>query len=100
MSETALTWLVSRGGAVIRDFQASTGLDRVQVSAQEKEVILLGTGDAVKAGSRYLFERGVEKELPMSPVQIQYLLKDKGAKIQEMEAATGLGAIDLDREEV
>ena len=36
----------------------------------------------------------------MSPVQIQYLLKDKGAKIQEMEAATGLGAIDLDREEV
>ena len=73
MSETALTWLVSRGGAVIRDFQASTGLDRVQVSAQEKEVILLGTGDAVKAGSRYLFERGVEKELPMSPVQIQYL---------------------------
>jgi len=59
----------------------------------------MGTDQAVVAGAKFLFDRSVENEVSVSPAQIQYLLKDKGAKINQLQAETGIGAIDLDRDD-
>ena len=97
-TESCLTWLMSQQGGPIRDLQAETGVDKVSLEASAKLIVMMGTEEAVKAGVAWMFRHTVEKETTLSPRQIHFLVQNKAAQIAALQADTGLGLIDLDRE--
>jgi len=98
-SETCLTWLLSQRGAVIRDIEGQTGVDRVEVDGKGHQVIFLGTEEATASAELWLRDHSAEREVTLRNAQIRMLIANKAAKLRELEAASGVGFVEIDKEE-
>jgi len=60
---------------------------------------VMGTKDALDAAEAWMAVNAVEKELEMSDAQMHYLLQTKAAKLQTLQSQSGVGMVDLDKDE-
>ena len=93
----ATKWLLVNKGAAIRMLEEECKVQRVKVNGNK--VTLAGSQQAVADATQWLLKHRASQDVAVTEDQMRWLLGRRGAAIRDMEHASGLLAVDADREQ-